>query len=160
MGFIMSTRAIQYLKKTSYDFEIIAYDHEEKGAAFAARATGFPLNKTIKTLVAAIGKNAYVFALMPGDRQLDLKKLAHVCGEKKAAMADTLTAQRLTGYVVGGISPFGSRQRMNAVMDESLLVYDRVMINAGRRGLMLKMDPKDILDALNCRAFEISTGSI
>ena len=152
----MSTRAIQYLKKRPYSFEAIQYDHGEKGAAFAARATGFPLEKTIKTLVAAVGKNGFVFALMPGNRHLDLKRLAAACSEKKAAMAEPQTAERLTGYVIGGISPFGSRHGLQAVMDEGLLAHEKVMINAGRRGLMLKMAPQDIVAALDCCISAIS----
>ena len=90
-------------------------------------------------------------ALISGDRQLSLKKLAKAFGVKKATMADTASAERLTGYHVGGISPFGLRQRLPAVMEESLQRWDEVMINAGQRGAMLKMAPGDILKAIGCR---------
>lgn len=88
---------------------------------------------------------------MPGDRQLSLKHLARECGVKKAAMADTATAERLTGYLVGGISPFGAKQKFTVVMEESLLKFDKVAINAGQRGLMLLMKPQDIVTALGCK---------
>ena len=146
----MSTRAIQFLKQKKVQFEVVKYEHEEKGAGFAARAVGFPLAQTIKTLVVDLGHRSFTLALMPGDRQLDLKRLAKACGVKRAAMADTATAERLTGYLVGGISPFGIRQRLKAVMDEDLLAYGAVLINAGQRGTMLKMAPGDIADTLNC----------
>jgi len=88
---------------------------------------------------------------MPGDRELALKKMAKACGAKKAAMATPETAERLTGYHVGGISPFGLRQRLPVVMEEGLLKHAAVMINAGQRGVMLKMVPGDIVKATGCR---------
>jgi Cys-tRNA(Pro)/Cys-tRNA(Cys) deacylase len=148
----VSTRAIAWLKQRKIPHEIVHYDHEEKGAVFAARATGFPLEKTIKTLVVDLGGKDFGLALMPGDRQLSLKKLAQAFGVKKAAMATPTTAERLTGYHVGGISPFGLRQALPAVMEESLLVQDAVLINAGQRGVMLKMAPGDIAAAIPCQA--------
>ncbi len=152
----MSTRAIAYLKRQGVPFDVVKYDHEEKGAAFAAKAVGFPLEATVKTLVVDLGQAGHVLALVPGDRQLALKKLARTCGAKRAAMADTATAERLTGYLVGGISPFATRQRFSAVMEESLMEFDRVLINAGQRGAMLKMAPADLAAALGCQTAGIS----
>lgn len=144
----MSTRAIAYLRRQKVPFDVVKYTHQEKGAAFAAKAVGFPLEATVKTLVADLGHGGHVLALVPGDRQLDLKKLARACGVKRAVMADAAAAERLTGYLVGGISPFATKQRISAVMEERLLAVDRVLINAGQRGTMLKMAPADIADAL------------
>ena len=154
----MSTRAIQHLKWKDVSFEVIKYEHEEKGAAFAARATGFPLDRTVKTLVVDLGGRNYCLALLPGDRQLDLKQLAQVFAVKRAAMADTATAERLTGYLVGGISPFGTKQVLPAVMEKRIREYAQVLINAGQRGVMLKMAPEDIVAALGCRLESISKG--
>jgi Cys-tRNA(Pro)/Cys-tRNA(Cys) deacylase len=145
----MSTRAIKFLKQKGVSFEVKKYQHEEKGARFAAQAMDFPLEKTIKTLVVDLGHKGYVMVLMPGDKNIDLKKLSAVFSVKRAAMADTATAERLTGYLVGGISPFGTKQVLPVVMEECLLEFDRVAINAGQRGVMLVMAPKDILSALN-----------
>jgi Cys-tRNA(Pro)/Cys-tRNA(Cys) deacylase len=147
----VSTRAVVWLQKKKIPHGVVHYEHEEKGAAFAAQATGFPLGKTIKTLVVDLGGKSFGLALMPGDRELPLKKAAKVFGVKKAAMADPATAERLTGYHVGGISPFGLKQPLPAVIEESLLVHDAVMINAGQRGVMLKMAPGDIVAAIRCR---------
>ena len=152
----MSTRAIQFLKQKKIPFEVVRYEHGEKGAAFASEAIGFPLEKTIKTLVADLGNKAYALALMPGDKQLSLKKLAKAMSVKKSAMADTATAERLTGYLVGGISPFGTKQKMRAVMEESLMAFDKVAINAGQRGTMLLMSPEDIARGLGCAVGGIS----
>jgi Cys-tRNA(Pro)/Cys-tRNA(Cys) deacylase len=146
----MSTRAIQFLKRKGIPFEVIEYAHEEKGAEFAAQAIGFPLERTIKTLVVDLGHKTYRMVLMPGDRQLGLKQLARLYSVKRAAMVDTATAERLTGYFIGGISPFGARQRLPVVMDESLLRFGKVAINGGRRGVMLLMSPEDIKKVLGC----------
>lgn len=151
----MSTRAIKYLNRKKIPYEVIRYVHGEKGARFASEAIGFPLHQTVKTLVVDLGKKGHALALMPGDRQLDLKKLARIWKVKRAAMADTETAERLTGYRIGGISPFGARQKIPAVLEETLLAQDRVVINAGQRGAMLKMTPRDIVDALGCRVGDI-----
>jgi Cys-tRNA(Pro)/Cys-tRNA(Cys) deacylase len=144
----MSTRAIKFLNKKDIPFEVIKYLHEEKGAKFAAQAIGFPVERTIKTLVVDLGHKGYVMVLMPGDKSIDLKKLAAALSVKRAAMADTSTAERLTGYLVGGISPFGTKKDLPVVMEECLLKFDRVAINAGQRGVMLVMDPKDISQAV------------
>lgn len=151
----MSTRAIKFLRQKKVPFEVAEYNHEEKGAVFASSALGFPLEQTVKTLVADLGNKKYVLALMPGDRQLSLKHLAKACSVKKAAMADTGTAERITGYLIGGISPFGTKQRLPAVMEERLLNFDKIAINAGQRGTMLIMSPEDIKKAIGCRVFQL-----
>jgi Cys-tRNA(Pro)/Cys-tRNA(Cys) deacylase len=145
----MSTRAIRFLNQKDIHFEVMKYLHEKKGAKFAAQAMGFPVERTIKTLVVDLGHKGYIMVLMPGDKNIDLKKLAKAFSVKRAAMADTSTAERLTGYLVGGISPFGTKQDLPVVMEECLLEFDSVAINAGKRGVMLVMDPKDILLAVN-----------
>jgi Cys-tRNA(Pro)/Cys-tRNA(Cys) deacylase len=151
----MASRAISYLKRKGIACEVVRYEHIEKGAAFASSATGFPLHRTIKTLVVDLGQKNCVLALIPGDRQLDLKKLAKVFSVKRAAMVDIPTAQRLTGYLVGGVSPFETTQAMPAVISDVLLDYETVMVNAGKRGLMLKMMPTDIVTVLECRVAAI-----
>ncbi|MFW6373527.1 MAG: Cys-tRNA(Pro) deacylase [Thermodesulfobacteriota bacterium] len=150
-----TTRATQFLAKQKIPFEVIQYDHEEKGAEFAARATGFPLEKTIKTLVAEVSDQGFVLALMPGDQQLSLKLLARAFSAKRAAMADTSDAERFTGYLVGGISPFATRHAMPAAVEQTIFNHKEVVINAGQRGVMIKMEPKDILHVLKGRAVDL-----
>lgn len=152
----MSTRAIAYLKKKQIPYEVVKYEHEEKGAEFAAKATGYPLERTVKTLVVELESKSYCLALLPGHRELDLKKLAALCGVKRTGMVDIKTAERLTGYLVGGISPFGTQQRLEIVMESSILKTKEVLINAGQRGVMLKMAPGDIVAALGCRVMSIA----
>ena len=146
----MSTRAVQFLRRNNICFDVIRYDHEEKGAEYAALATGFPLEQTIKTLVVDLEDRKYCLALVPGNLQLDFKLLAAKFGVKRAAMTDTFTAERLTGYLVGGISPFGTKHKLPTILDDRLHHFGTVMINAGQRGMMLKMAPGDIARVLNC----------
>ena len=152
----MTTRAISYLNKNKIPYEVVKYEHRAKGAEFAAKATGYPLERTIKTLVVELDRKSYCLALLPGDRELDLKKLASSLGIKRTAMVDIKTAERLTGYLVGGISPFGTQQRLGTVMESSVLNNDEILINAGRRGMMLKMAPGDIVKALDSRVASIA----
>jgi Cys-tRNA(Pro)/Cys-tRNA(Cys) deacylase len=152
----MSTRAIQILKQKKIPFDLIKYDHVEKGAEFAAVATGFPLAATVKTLVVDLGEKKYALALMPGNRQLSTKRLAKACGVKRAAMVDTRTAERLTGYLVGGISPFGTKQKLPVVLEATILTFDKVLINAGQRGAMLKMAPADVRKALAAKVAAVA----
>jgi len=152
----MSTRAIQYLKKKGIVYCVVEYEHFEKGAKYAAQALGFPLEKIIKTLVVDMGPKGYVLALMPGDTQLSPKKLSRIYSAKRAEMADTATAQKLTGYTVGGISPFGTQRKLPVIMEKRLLNFDAVAINGGKRGVMLIMKPEDILRAANATIDEIA----
>jgi Cys-tRNA(Pro)/Cys-tRNA(Cys) deacylase len=114
------------------------------------------LAQTVKTLVVDLGEKGYTLVLMTGDKQLSMKRLARACGVKRAAMADTKTAERLTGYLIGGISPFGTRQRLPTIMDESIFGFDKILINAGQRGRMLMLTPADIQTSLACTVADVA----
>ena len=146
----MSTRAIQFLKQQKIPFEVVRYDHGEKGAEFASKASGYPLERTVKTLVVDLGGKQFTLVLMPGDKQLSMRRLAKIRRVKRAAMADTRTAERITGYLVGGISPFGTRQKLPVVMEASILKFEEILINAGQRGTMLIIAPEIIRKVLEC----------
>jgi Cys-tRNA(Pro)/Cys-tRNA(Cys) deacylase len=152
----MSTRAIEFLQQRQIPHEVVKYDHQKKGAEFASRAVGVPLERTFKTLVVTLSGEEACLVLMPGHRQLDLKKLARACQVKKAALADGATAERLTGYLVGGISPFGTRRPFKVIVEETALQCKTVIINAGQRGTMLNMTPGDIVATLGCRPADIA----
>ena len=152
----MSTRAIKFLKQKGIPFDVVEYDHKQKGAKFASEAIGFPLAKTIKTLVVDLGPKGHTLVLMPGDKNLSPKKLAKAFGVKRTTMADTASAERLTGYLVGGISPFGTQRKLPVIMEKCLLKMDAVAINAGQRGVMLVLKPEDIVSALNAVIDELA----
>jgi Cys-tRNA(Pro)/Cys-tRNA(Cys) deacylase len=144
----MSTRGIDLLQKKKIPFEVVHYDHQEKGAVYAAQAVGYALSRTVKTLVVTLDQTRQVFVLMPGNGRVSMKKVAAAGQAKRAAMADAETAQRLTGYLVGGISPFGSKRNLPVLMDASLQAQAEIMINAGRRGTMVKLNPIHIIALL------------
>jgi Cys-tRNA(Pro)/Cys-tRNA(Cys) deacylase len=151
----MTTRAIQFLKRKNIPFEVIRYDHMKKGAVFASRSIKFPLEKIVKTLVADIGASRYILVLTPGHRRVSPKRLAEAHGVKRAALSDSATAVRTTGYKLGGISPFGIRHSLPVIMEKTLLDHNKVAINGGQRGIMLVMTPADIIRVVDGR-----TGSI
>lgn len=149
------TRAVQLLKELGISFVVAEYEHVEKGALFASEAIEMPGEQTIKTLVVEFGTNEYFVVLMPGSKIVPFKKLAKTRGVKKAGMVDPATAERLTGYQVGGISPFGMKQHLRVIIDAGLLAFDKVAINGGRRGLMLVMSPADIQKVTEAEPIEL-----
>jgi Cys-tRNA(Pro)/Cys-tRNA(Cys) deacylase len=140
---VAETRGTRYLRQQGVAFELLTYRHDRKGAAFAAEALGIPLTQFAKTLVVAAGEP--VLVLMGGDRELSLRKLARARGVKEAAMADPKDAERLTGYLVGGIGPFGTRRPLPVLADAALQQHERIAVNAGGRGVIVELAREDLL---------------
>jgi Cys-tRNA(Pro)/Cys-tRNA(Cys) deacylase len=131
------------LTKAGAEFTLHPYEHDAKAQAYgeeAADALGVPYERIFKTLVAEVDGGLAV-AVVPVAGKLDLKALAAALGGKKAAMADAAKVERVTGYVVGGISPLGQRKRLPTVVDSSALEFDTVYFSAGRRGLQIETAP-------------------
>ena len=150
-----STRGTQYLSKQNVPFTLHTYDHQVKGAEFAAQATNIPIARMIKTLVVELSQG-FVFALMPGDRTLSLKKLGRLAGSKVSQMSTPKDAERLTGYQVGGISPFGAKRALEVYLDQSLAGYDTVAINGGGRGTIVSLSTQDLIRLLHPTVADIS----
>jgi len=110
----------------------------------AAAALGVEPARMFKTLVANVD-DGLVLAVVPVDRELDLKRLAAAVGGRRAVIADPAAAERATGMVVGGISPIGSRRPLAVVADVSILDHETVFVSAGRRGLQLELVPADLV---------------
>jgi Cys-tRNA(Pro)/Cys-tRNA(Cys) deacylase len=143
-----STRGSDFLKKQGIEFSILTYEHQVKGAQYAAQQTGIPLERMIKTLVVSFEGGGNAFALMPGSQNLSLKKLAKAAGAKAASMVDPKDAERITGYQVGGISPFGSRRSLDVYLDERLAAFEKVCINGGGRGAIVELKTSDLVRLL------------
>ena len=126
------------------------------GAALVA-ALGLDPDTVGKTLVAELDDGRHVVAVVPVSGSLDLKALARTAGAKKAAMADPAVAERLTGSVVGGISPLGHRRPLPVFVDELLTVDDEVHVSGGRRGLELSLAPADLVAAAGATVAAIAT---
>jgi Cys-tRNA(Pro)/Cys-tRNA(Cys) deacylase len=116
----------------------------------AAAALGVDAASIYKTLVAKLDARRLVVALVPVSMELDLKALAALAGARRADMAAPREAERATGYVVGGISPFGQRKALPTFVDAGIRRHERVYVSGGRRGLELEVAPADLLEL--CRA--------
>lgn len=145
------TRALAALATAGVTHTVRAYQHDPRahaeGLAYgleAATALGIRPERVFKTLVATVDGRLAV-AIVPVDRQLDLKALAGALGGKQAAMADAAAAERSTGYVLGGISPLGQRKPLPTVLDRSALDHATILVSAGRRGLDVELGPADLL---------------
>ena len=108
-----TTQALRVLQQKKIPHQAREYAHKEKGAEFAAEALGWPLEAMAKTLVVALGDGSHVLCVLPGTVELSLKGLARLAKAKTARMATQEEAEKLTGYLVGGISPFGTRRPMS-----------------------------------------------
>jgi len=142
------TPAIVALVAAGVPHTLHAYEHDPESdlgyGLEAAAAIGVDPSRVFKTLcVEADG--ALAVAIVPVDAMLDLKSLASALGAKKAAMAEAATAERATGYVVGGISPIGQKRRLTTVLDSSALEFDAVYVSGGRRGLDVGLAPGDLV---------------
>ncbi len=144
------TPATLALTRAGVSFTTHAYAHDPRATSYgleAAQALGLPPAQVFKTLVALVdGRDGQaVVAIVPVEGQCDLKALASAAGGRRAEMADPSTAQRLTGYVVGGISPLGQKRRLATFVDASAQVLEVVYVSGGRRGLDIGLAPVDLL---------------
>jgi Cys-tRNA(Pro) deacylase len=130
-------------------FEVCSYTYEDKGGTrVSARELGVDEHAVVKTLVMETDGKDPLIVLMHGDREVSTKQLARILGVKSVAPCDPKTADRHSGYQVGGTSPFGARHAMPVYVEQTILDLEHIYINAGRRGLLVRIDPKDIAKAL------------
>ncbi|MEI8261269.1 MAG: Cys-tRNA(Pro) deacylase [Actinomycetes bacterium] len=142
-------------------FSIHEYVHDPRSGSYgleAAAALGLPADQVFKTLIANVDA-APTVAIVPVNCTLDLKLLAAALGGRKAELTDPAVAQRLTGYVVGGISPIGQRKLLPTVLDESALLWDMVYVSGGRRGMDIGLVPADLVDITHAITTAISRAS-
>lgn len=153
-----ATRATRLLSEAGVAFTVhdYAYDPDADSIGLqAAAALGESPARVLKTLMALVGRKP-VCVIVPSDREVAMKKLAAVCGGKQAAMMKPAEAERLSGYKVGGISPFGQTRQTRMVIERSALAQDRVYINGGQRGLQVRLDPHDALRVLGAVAADVA----
>lgn len=153
-----ATRATRMLGDAGVAFTIHEYAYDPAADSIglqAAAALGESPARVLKTLMALVdGKPVCV--ILPSDREVAMKRLAAACGGKHAEMMRPADAERLTGYKVGGISPFGQQRRPPVVIERSALSEPKVYINGGQRGLQVRLDPGDALRLLNAAAAEVA----
>ncbi|MGI4755782.1 MAG: Cys-tRNA(Pro) deacylase [Janthinobacterium lividum] len=145
----MKTNAARLLDTLGIPYEARTYvvDPDDLSAGNVAGKIGLPLEQVFKTLLCRLQEGEYVFAVVPGDAELDLKKLAVAAGSRKAELASLKDVEPLTGYVRGGVTVMGAKKSFAAFADESIELFDRISVSAGMRGLQLLLAPADYLKA-------------
>jgi Cys-tRNA(Pro) deacylase len=144
------TSAIRFLKDHQVNFIERPYRYEEEGGTeVAAKALGVGEHLVIKTLVMEDDQKAPFIILMHGDKQVSTKELARTIGVKSVNPCTPEVALKHTGYMVGGISPFGTKKPLPVYVEELILSLPKIFINAGRRGLLVEISPSDLVKVLN-----------
>jgi len=143
------TPATQYLRRNGIDFGEHRYDYvEHGGTGESARWLGVDEHAVVKTLVMQDQDARPLVVLMHGDRRVSTRRLAREIGRTRIEPCEPRTAQRHSGYFVGGTSPFGLRKSMPVVVEASVLGLPRIYINGGRRGYLVSIDPRVLVDTL------------
>jgi Cys-tRNA(Pro)/Cys-tRNA(Cys) deacylase len=152
-----STPATVALQKAGVAFTLHEYDYDPTAARIglqAAQALGVDPARLLKTLMAKAG-GAVLCVLVPSDAEVSLKKLAAAAGTKDAAMLPPAEAERMTGYRVGGISPFGQKKRVRVFVEGAALAHRTLVLNGGRRGLQIELAPAELVRLLDATAAEL-----
>ena len=154
---VSETPATQFLREQGVSFAEHPYDYVDHGGATeSARQLAVDPHIVVKTLIMEDESAHPLVVLMHGDREVSTKNLARQAGLKKVAPCHPDTAQRHSGYQVGGTSPFGTRKRMPVWVEESILSLDRIYINGGRRGYLVSIDPAEIVRLLQARPVSVA----
>lgn len=152
------TPAINLLKKNKCDFKIHKYDHDPECTNFgeeAALKLGLDENQVYKTLLVELTPKELVVCVLPVANQLSLKEVASAFDVKKAVMANKDEAQKVTGYLLGGISPLGQKKLLRTVLDESVNKFETIFVSGGKRGLDIEVIPKDLQNLLKAEIVKI-----
>lgn len=152
------TPATVALTRAGVRFTLEYYEHDPRAASYgleAAEALGVDPGRVFKTLLASVD-GRFAVGIVPVEALLDLKALARALGASRAVMADVADAERATGYVAGGISPFGQKRAHPTVVDESALAHETVYVSAGKRGLDVEVAPADLVSVTGATTAVIS----
>jgi Cys-tRNA(Pro)/Cys-tRNA(Cys) deacylase len=159
------TNAARRLDSLGIHYELRTYevDPEDLTAISVARKIGLPPEQVFKTLLTNTGAtgqsgSAHLFAVIPGDAELDLKKLAHAAGAKKIELASLKDVEPLTGYIRGGVTVMGAKKPFPAFADETIELFDIISVSAGLRGLQLILSPADYLRASAATLADLAKG--
>jgi Cys-tRNA(Pro)/Cys-tRNA(Cys) deacylase len=155
----VKTNAARALEALGIAYELRAYevDPDDLSAATVARKTGLPLEQVFKTLVVRGDRQGVCLAVVPGDRELALKPLARLTGDRSVAPVALKEVQPLTGYVRGGVTALACRKAYPVYLDESALRHGTISVSAGQRGLQILLDPREYARATGARLGPIAT---
>lgn len=153
------TPATMAMDRAKKPYELLEYHYDPEAPSIglhAAQSMGLPPSQVFKTLMTTAGDEALI-AVVPSDRELNLKALAHAAGKKSVAMMKVPDAERLSGYKVGGVSPLGQKKRLRTFFDSSALELPFIVVNGGQRGLQIKAAPQDLVEATGAGVADIAT---
>jgi len=151
------TPAVRVLRERKVEFEPHLYDYVERGGTrHSADALGVSEHSVVKTLVMETGERKGLIVLMHGDCEVSTKQLARVLGVKTVRPCDPATAQKHTGYMVGGTSPLGTRAALPVYAERTIFELPRVYINGGKRGFLVSLDPKVLRELLPVEEVEVA----
>jgi Cys-tRNA(Pro)/Cys-tRNA(Cys) deacylase len=158
----VKTNAARILDALGITYRLQEYevDPEDLRATTVAAKIGMPPEQVFKTLLCSVGSGEYVFAVVPGDAELDFKKLARAAGVRKAEMAALKDVQPLTGYIRGGVTIFGAKKAYTAFADETIELFDEISVSAGHRGVQIVLSPADYLRATGAIAADLTKDSV
>ncbi|ADU66799.1 Cys-tRNA(Pro) deacylase [Desulfurispirillum indicum] len=142
------TPAVLSARKAGIEFVMHEYTHDPSHASYGAEAAqklGVSGERVFKTLVVQLDGGGFGVAVLPVDSRLSMKMMARALGVKGAEMAAAHDVERVTGYVLGGVSPLGQKKRLKLVLDSSAQEFSTVFVSAGRRGLEIELAPADLL---------------
>jgi Cys-tRNA(Pro) deacylase len=144
-----ATPATEFLAKNNVTYTEHAFEYvEHGGTSVSSQALGVPEHQVVKTLVMENERGEPLIVLMHGDRKVSTKELARAAGTKRISPCKPEDAQRHSGYLIGGTSPFGTRKRMPVFLERSVLALEVIYINGGRRGYLLGMKPSELVRVL------------
>ncbi len=145
----MKTNAARILESLAIPYTLQEYevDPDDLSAIAVARKIALPVEQVFKTLLTTTGSEQYAFAVIPGDAELDFKKLARAAGVRKTEMVSLKDVQPLTGYIRGGVTVFGAKKDFPVFADETIELFDFVSVSAGQRGTQILLAPQDYLRA-------------
>jgi len=155
------TNAVRVLDGLGISYELRAYevDLEDLTATNVAKKIGMPAEQVFKTLLTEANTGEHFFAVLPGDQELDLKKMAGAAGVKKVELASLKNVEPLTGYIRGGVTVMAAKKPYPAIADETIELFDRISVSAGLRGLQVILAPADYLRAAAARVADLTRGA-
>jgi len=153
------TNAMRILDKNKITYMTNEYEYDESdlSAVTMAKKTKVDIDKLFKTLVLLGDKTGYLVACIPGETELDLKKLAKVSKNKKVEMIHMKELLKITGYIRGGCSPLGMKKHFPTYIGDSCLNFETIIISGGKRGMQIEINPNDLIKILNIHVDNIST---
>jgi len=152
------TNAARLLDSLGIPYELRAYevDPNDLTAISVAHKIGLPPEQVFKTLLTHTSDKEHIFAVIPGDSELDLKKLAATAGARNAELASLKEVEPLTGYIRGGVTVLAAKKPFRSFADETIELFDIISISAGQRGLQLILSPADYLRAANAELADLT----